>query len=352
MKRCPACTRVYDDVGLRFCLDDGTELVNKLPETGAPETLVLPGSPESSQPTIQATPPPLAPSPAFPSPGSETTKRRRAWPWILGAGAFLLVLGAGAVVGVLLLFPKKPLVQHLTLQVDAAAPNRDAAVTQSVAVIKSRLDALGVSNFEVKAGEPGTGYLFVDLPALDDPERVKQVISNWGKLELVHVIGPPNPAAPQTYATQEEATAASNSDGNAGNRRVLPYSERPDEPVVAQPKRWVVVESPPIVDGSELRKANAASSGGSRDNYEIQFSLKPAGADRFGSWTGANINQYLGIALNDEVKSIAFIKSRITDQGVITGRFSKQSAEDLALVLNSGALPTRLTFVEERVDKP
>ena len=86
-------------------------------------------------------------------------------------------------------------------------------------------------------------------------------------------------------------------------------------------------------------------------NYTISFSLKPDGAAKFGAWTGANINEYLGVVLNDEVKSIAFIKSQIDDQGEISGRFTKQSAEDLALVLRAGALPVPVRFVEERVDK-
>jgi len=56
--------------------------------------------------------------------------------------------------------------------------------------------------------------------------------------------------------------------------------------------------------------------------------------------------------LNEEVKSIAFIKSQITDSGQIDGRFTKQSAEDLAMTLRSGALPARLTYLEERTVGP
>jgi preprotein translocase subunit SecD len=111
-----------------------------------------------------------------------------------------------------------------------------------------------------------------------------------------------------------------------------------------------VVESPAIVDGTELRNASAAPSAYG-DDFQIQFSLNKAGADKFGAWTGANINEYLGVVLNDEVKSIAFIKSQIYDQGEISGRFTKQSAEDLALVLKSGALPAKILFLEERTDK-
>ena len=141
-------------------------------------------------------------------------------------------------------------------------------------------------------------------------------------------------------------------------RRVLPYQER-NEPTTAgdtsnaqKEKKWVVVETPAIVDGSELRNASAVQSRAGADDYQITFSLKPAGADKFGTWTGANINEYMGVVLNDEVKSIAYIKSQIFDSGEISGRFTKQSAEDLALTLRSGALPAPIEYQEERTVGP
>jgi preprotein translocase subunit SecD len=98
---------------------------------------------------------------------------------------------------------------------------------------------------------------------------------------------------------------------------VLPYAERDEptaggqaNPAAPKDKRYVVVEMPPIVDGSELRSASAVSSrGGPSDDYQIQFSLKKSGADKFGPWTGSHLNEYMGVVLNDEVKSIAYIKA-------------------------------------------
>jgi preprotein translocase subunit SecD len=256
-----------------------------------------------------------------------------------------------------MLRPKRPLVLHLTLQVDAPIADRADATRQTIAVIKRRLDAAGVPNFEVKPdGDPATGRILVNLPALSDPERVVKLIRDEGKLELLAVVSPLSPAPAQTYATKEEAIASLSSDGTIPpNRRVLPYVERMElssDNTGKPTKKWVVVESPAIVDGSDLRNASAARSAGGGDDYEIQFSLRKAGADRFGAWTGSHIDQYLGVALNDEVKSIAFIKSQITDQAVISGRFTKQAAEDLALVLKTGGLPARVLIVDEQVDKP
>lgn len=346
MKRCPTCSRVYDDVSLRFCLDDGTALVNKAPDAGAPATAVLPAS-SSPAPTIEAAPPAVAGVPQHLPPTAPAAGKKSLTPWFIGGGLILFVLVA-TIITVVLLLPKPPLKWHLTMAVVAPQnADQNAVVSQTVSVIKSRLNAAGVSHFEIR---PQGNQIFLDLPNVKDPERIKLLISTGGKLELVHVISPPSPSAAATYSTQEEALASLNSGGIVpANRRVLPDIERED--VLSTPaKKWVVVESPAIVNSSDLRDASAAKSSYS-DSYDIRFTLNKAGAARFGAWTGANINEYLGIVLNDEVKSIAYIKSQIMDQGEITGRFTRQAAEDLALVLKAGALPARVEFLEERVDK-
>jgi preprotein translocase subunit SecD len=112
----------------------------------------------------------------------------------------------------------------------------------------------------------------------------------------------------------------------------------------------VVVESSAIIDGGDLRSASAVANRNQND-YEIAFSLNKNGAEKFGNWTAAHINEYLAVVLNDEVRSIAYIRSQIADQGEITGSFTKQSAEDLALVLKSGSLPYPVKVVDDRVPK-
>ncbi len=351
MKRCPTCSRVYEDLGLRFCLDDGTELVNKPLET-APPTLAIPAGPES-QPTVSAFQPP--PPPSAPPVGVSAFKNKRqrnviVWILILGLG---LPFIAGIGVAGWSVVSNRKLAWRLVLEVDPKAPDRSAAVRQTINVIDSRLNALGLANYEIQPkGDPANGLIEISLPATDDPERVKRIISTWGKLELVHVMSPPSPSAVQTFVTREEAAASfASAEGAEQAFRVLPYTER-EEVSTSTAKQWVVVKSPPIIAGSDLRTAAAvADAGGGKGNYSITFSLKPDGAAKFGAWTGSNIYQYIGVVLNDEVKSIAFIKSRIEDQGEISGRFTKQSAEDLALVLRAGALPVPVRFVEETVNK-
>jgi preprotein translocase subunit SecD len=114
---------------------------------------------------------------------------------------------------------------------------------------------------------------------------------------------------------------------------------------------YSVVEKEPIVRGADLRTAQAIPDVSGR-NYEIQFSLKQGGAERFGEWTGANVGQSLAIVLNGRIVSAPTIESQITDNGRITGKFTQRAAEDLALTLRSGSLPARIVYQEERTVGP
>ncbi|MDQ2920800.1 MAG: protein translocase subunit SecD [Acidobacteriota bacterium] len=247
-----------------------------------------------------------------------------------------------------------------TLTTTAQRALAEQATEQAKKIIESRLDAVGVAEPLVQRhGSQSSHQILVQMPGIQDPERVKQLLKAESKLELVHVVSPPSPASAQTYATEEEAKASLGGTVPQ-NRRVLPYAER-NEPTTAgqtaenknqTQKKWVAVESPAIINGSELRNASAVQGRGGADDYQITFALKPTGAEKFGAWTGANINEYMGVSLNGEIKSIAFIKSQIHDQGEISGRFTKQSAEDLALTLRSGALPAPIEYQEERTVGP
>src|SRR5215216_1934783 len=234
----------------------------------------------------------------------------------------------------------------------------DNATTQALNIIDSRINALGIAEPTLQShGAQSSHQLLLQMPGVQDPERVKDILKGESRLELVHVVSPPSPAPAATYPT-EQAAIESLGGSVPPNRKVVPYSERIEktagtDPNQQRPRQWVVVETPAIIDGSELRNASAVpSQGGGADDYEINFSLKRSGADKFGAWTGAHIGEYMGVVLNGEVKSIAFIKSQIFDSGQISGRFSKQSSEDLALTLRSGALPAPIEYLEERTVGP
>jgi preprotein translocase subunit SecD len=249
-----------------------------------------------------------------------------------------------------------------TLGGQAAKTLSKQAVEQAKNIISSRINAFGVTEPELSDhGSADSHELLLQMPGMQDPERIKKLLVLESKLTLVHVVTPPSPSPIQKYATEQEALTSLGGT-LPSNRLVLPYAER-DEPATAtgqqpdqaakKPASYVVVENPPVVDGSELRDAKAINArAGGADDYQISFSLKPAGADKFGQWTGANVNEYMGVVLNNEVKSIAYIKSQINDSGEISGRFTQKSAEDLALTLRSGALPAPIAYQEERTVGP
>jgi preprotein translocase subunit SecD len=232
------------------------------------------------------------------------------------------------------------------------------AVNQAKQIIDGRINKFGVAEPTLQQiGRPESGQILLQMPGVQDPERVKNLIGSESKLEFVKVVSPDSPAQMQTYQTREAALQTIGGK-ESDTRRVLPYAERDDSPSATQnanekpPVRWVVVEYPAIVDGSELREASATQQAQGSSDYQIGFSFKPVGGQKFGAWTTNNINKYMAVVLNDEVKSAAFIKSAIFDQGQIDGRFSKQSADDLVLTLKSGALPAPIEYLEERTVGP
>jgi preprotein translocase subunit SecD len=233
---------------------------------------------------------------------------------------------------------------------------KNQAVEQALKIIESRINAFGVKEPTLQRhGSESAGQILLQMPGVDDPERIKNLIGAESNLELMKIVSPPSPSPVQTFPTEE---AAKQSLGGTvpPNRKIYPYAERdaavnPQNPQ-EKPKQFVIVEYPAVVDGSELRDASANQGRAGGDEFEINFSFKPGGAAKFGDWTGKNINNYMAVVLNDEVKSAAFIKSQIFDSGQITGRFTKQAADDLALTLRSGALPAKIEYQEERTVGP
>jgi len=233
---------------------------------------------------------------------------------------------------------------YMILAVKADGAAVEPAVAQASEVIMSRCDALGVyCKVERQVSGGGPELFKLRVSGAQDFARVKAVLLAQGKLELRPVVSMSSPAPIQTYPTQELAVKAAGKDYD-----VVPYEEGNARP-------FLVVEREPVVTGLDVRDASAQvayARGDETDNYSILFTLKPEAALRFGEWTDKNINRYLAIVLNDKVRSAPYIKSRITDSGQITGNFTKQAAEDVALTLRSGKLPTPLVVLEEAKYEP
>ena len=228
----------------------------------------------------------------------------------------------------------------------------DSAVEQALKIIDGRINKFGVTEPTLqRQGAASLHQILLQMPGVEDPERVKNLIGSESHLYLMKVADNSDPGRP--FPTKEAAVQALGGT-IPPNRVVLPLTERdnPNQQTQPnqQPDKWLILETPAIVDGSELRDATPSTRTGS--DYNIDFHLKPAGAQAFGEWTGKSIGKYLAIVLNDEVKSAPVIKGQIFDTGTIEGRFTKESADDLALTLKSGALPAPIEYVEERTVGP
>jgi preprotein translocase subunit SecD len=240
-----------------------------------------------------------------------------------------------------------------TMRERVAAEYRKRAVEQAKSIIENRINAFGVAEPTIQDyGAEQNHQILLQLPGVDDPERIKKTLVLESNLELRSVSGTYAP-----YQTLDEAKAAA-----AGKADIepLPLDEREDpsdetaaDPAVKQTAPYLLITKSPVVVGRDLRDAFAAAGDlGGEDDYRIVFKLKDDGARKFRDWTGKNIGTNLAIVLNGRVKSAPVIRGEIGETGEITGNFTKQSAEDLALVLRSGALPARVVYLEERTVGP
>ncbi len=246
-----------------------------------------------------------------------------------------------------------------SLPAQAQARLKEQATDQAMKIIDSRINAFGVKEPNLgRQGAADSGQILLQMPGLENPERVKELIGRTSQLRLVKIVSTPNPNL-QTYPTRE-AALQSMGGKETDTKKVFPFTERDDAATPAsnknsqdkKPSKFVVVEFPVVVDGTELRDASAIQGKGGGTDYQISFSFKPTGAQKFGDWTGNNIGNYMGVLLDTDVKSIAYIKSQIFDSGEISGKFKKADAEDLALTLKSGALPADIEYLEERTVGP
>jgi preprotein translocase subunit SecD len=248
------------------------------------------------------------------------------------------------------------------LREQVAQEYRRRAVEQAMLIIENRINAFGVAEPTLQRYGPEQNYqILLQLPGVDDPERVKKTLVLESNLELRPVDG-----TYRTYATLEDAKAAV---GTRTDVEILPLDEREESEAEAEdgssaarrnrqpkpdaPTAYMVVSKTPVVVGRDLRDAFAASGSlEAEGEYRIIFKLKDEAAKKFAEWTGKNIGKGLAIVLNGRIKSAPTIRGQIRDTGEITGNFTKASAEDLALVLRSGALPARIVYLEERTVGP
>jgi preprotein translocase subunit SecD len=230
---------------------------------------------------------------------------------------------------------------------------REKATEQAKAIIELRVNAFGVTEPTIqRQGGEGTYQIVIQMPGIDDPDRVKNTLNADSNLELRLVAkGTSVPYPTKEQAETAAKTTPAGNDAYTSQYEVVFYRDRPEGGGAAQ-EGWVVVGKTPVITGLDMRDATASSSQYGGTAYEIDFSLLPEGARRFADATGKHVGDQLAIVLNGEVKSAPSIKSQISDRGQITGNYTKKAAEDLSLILRSGALPAKAVYLEERTVGP
>ena len=217
-----------------------------------------------------------------------------------------------------------------------------AAVTQAQQTIERRVNELGVAEPLIALQGSNDDQLLVQLPGVTDVERAKSVIQSTALLELKLVEQGPAP-------TKEGLLQATNGQ-EPPNTEVLPGVEGRAAAGEQPQAVFYLVRKVPIITGRDLRGAKEGP-----DQYNspaVHFSLKSDAAVKFAKATGENVNHRLAIVLDRTVISAPNIESRIGEEGQITGSFTMQEAEDLALKLRSGALPASLTYLQEETIGP
>jgi preprotein translocase subunit SecD len=230
----------------------------------------------------------------------------------------------------------------------AADNYRREASEQAKIIIEQRIDQFGVAEPTIQRyGREENHQILVQMPGVDDPERVKKLIGETATLDIRAVSLGTNTSG---YNTREEAEIAL---AGSTDKEIFKYSEKRGEGTATETVResFYIVQKEPVISGADLRTARGVQSQGGF-GYEVAFELKREGADKFGNWTGANVGNYLAVVLNKQIKSVAVVQDRIDASGRITGSFTQREAEDLGLVLRSGALPADIQYLEERTVGP
>ncbi len=204
-----------------------------------------------------------------------------------------------------------------------------SAVTQSIEVVRRRVDELGTTEPIIQ--RQGEDRIIVQVPGLSDPERLKGLLNQTAKLSF-HLVD-------MTMSAQD----ALNSRPPAGSE-VL-YST--DDPAIPY-----LVEKRALVSGENLVDAQASFNSQTNEPI-VSFRFDSKGSTRFAQATSENVGRPFAIVLDDQVLSAPVIREPILGgSGQISGSFTVDSANDLAVLLRAGALPATLTIVEERTVGP
>ena len=209
----------------------------------------------------------------------------------------------------------------ITYDEPAIAQLKARIIDQSVSIVRRRIDELGTKEPIVQG--QGSDRVLVQLPGVQNPESVKILLGKTAKMSF--------------HLVDSTTTVAQARRGKISKTSRIMNSEE-GEPLVVIRK--------PVVGGENLTDARVSFENG---QPVVSFRFNTMGGRQFAEVTSNHVGERLAIVLDNEVISAPNIQSAITGgSGIITGNFTTKSANDLALLLRSGALPAPLEVLEER----
>jgi preprotein translocase subunit SecD len=211
------------------------------------------------------------------------------------------------------------------------------ALQQAIDTIQTRINNLGVTEPTIQEYNLGTNQILVELPGVDDLSRVRDIIQSTARLEIHLVQGGP-------FATEE---AAVQSVGGIVPPEDLIMAYGGTEPDLMG--QFFVLQRIPVVAGDDFRDAQPSVDENGRP--DATFILTRNAGDRFYQFTSTNIGKQLAVVLENRVQEAANIQQAIRDQGRITG-LGKDKAQNLSLMLRTGALPASIHYLQESVVGP
>jgi len=219
---------------------------------------------------------------------------------------------------------------------------RELAVKHTREVILRRLDAIGVPQREVLIDNAGgrdvQDRVVVEILGVNDTDRLKTIITDMARLDLKLV----KRDAGGPYSGIEQAVQANGGTVPEGCE-ILPYRAERSEGTVLE---YMVVRTEPVIASRHLKTARPST--GVDGAPAVHFFLTADGGDLFSRFTEQHIGDRLAIVLNGMIHSAPVIQAKIGAEGIISGQFTLQQAEDLALLLRSGTLPATVVILEEQ----
>jgi preprotein translocase subunit SecD len=244
---------------------------------------------------------------------------------ILGTSGYDIEVTAGSEPGVILLKPTEQGIQERV----------SSALSASIETINRRVNALGTAESTVV--RQGRDRILIQYPGLTDTKQLKELIGKTAKLSF-HAVHP--------SVSAEEAKTSRPPLGY----KVYEAAEGTDE--ARGGERAYVLAEQPVVQGDDLVDSQPGFDQQTNEPI-ISFRFNQAGARKFGAFTKDHVNEPFAIVLDDKVISAPVIREPILGgTGQISGNFTVESANNLAIQLRSGALPAKLTIVEERTVGP